>query len=276
VAVRRSSSPRARTAVLAFPGGRGAVRLSSILPSARALAAAVLLAGIGGGAYAAARATWLFEIEAVEVRGASPTTAREVRAALAPLLGQSLLGLDGGALVDRVEAIPEVAGADYDRAFPHTLVVAVREEVPAAVLRSGARAWLVAASGRVLRLLAADEPASLPRVWVSKREAVAPGRPVRDHVAAGAVAAVAHIPDGFPARVRDVRTRPDELTFKLASGLELRLGDASEVELKLVIAGRILRALAAPADGGPAYLDVSVVERPVAGTSLNSKVEVEG
>jgi cell division protein FtsQ len=276
VAVRRSSSPRARTAVLPFPGGRGGLRLWSFLPSTRALAAAVLLAGVGVGAYAAARATWVFEIRAVEVRGASPATAQEVRAALAPLLGDSLLSLDGGALVERAEALPEIAEARYDRAFPHTLVVAVREEVPAAVLRRGARAWLVAASGRVLRPLAGKEAASLPRVWVAKQVAVAPGRPVADRVAAAAVAAVAHIPDGFPARVRDVRTGPDELTFKLASGLELRLGDGSEIELKLAIAGRILPALATPSDGGPAYLDVSVVERPVARQSLNSKVEVEG
>lgn len=276
MAVRRSSPPRARSAVAAFPAGRGGSRVWAFVPSARALAAAVVLAAAGVGAYAAARATWVFEIRAVEVHGASSATARDVRSALAPLLGSSLLGLDGGALVERAEALPAVAEARYDRAFPHTLVVVVSEEVPAAVLRRGARAWLVAASGRVLRTLPAGRPAPLPRVWVSKRVAVAPGRPVANRVAAGAVAAVAHLPPGFPARVRDVRTGAEELTFKLASGLELRLGDGGEVALKLAIAARILPTLAAPSAGGPTYLDVSVVERPVAGQSLNSQVEVEG
>ena len=55
----------------------------------------------------------------------------------------------------------------------------------------------------------------------------------------------------------------------LASGFELRLGDAGDVRLKLAIARRIFRA----AGVGPTsvgYLDVSVPERPV--LNLNSQV----
>jgi cell division protein FtsQ len=233
--------------------------------------AAALLAGAGGGAYAAARATPLFDVRAIEVRGASPASARAVRAAVAPLIGRSLLGLDGAELVRRVEAIPEVAKVRYDRAFPRTLVVTVRQERPAAVLRRGPQAWLVAASGRVLRQLPRRHAAPFPRVWIPKRVAVAAGRAVPERRAARAVAAVAQLDAGFPARVRDVRTGRDELTFRLVSGLEVRLGDDSELALKLAIAGRILPSLAGPDGGGPSYLDVSVVERPVAGG--NSQLE---
>jgi hypothetical protein len=59
------------------------------------------------------------------------------------------------------------------------------------------------------------------------------------------------------------------LTFLLASGLELRLGDLQAVRLKLAVASRILPGLLAR--GGYAYLDVSVPERPVAG--LNPQPE---
>jgi cell division protein FtsQ len=246
-------------------------RVVAVVPPARTLLAAAVLSGAGVGAYAAARATPVFDVRAVEVRGASPTASRHVRAALAPLVGRSLLGLDGGALLQQVEAIPEVAEASYDRAFPHTLVVTVREERPAAVLRRGPHAWLVAASGRVLRKLPRARAASLARVWIPKRVAVTAGRPVRDRLAARAISAVAQVDARFPTRVRDVRTGGDELTFKLASALELRLGDDRELALKLAIASRILPTLVAPAEGGPIYLDVSVVERPVAGG--NSQVE---
>lgn len=246
-------------------------RVAALVPPARTLLAAAILAGAGVGAYAAARATPVFDVSVVEVHGASTATARDVRGALAPLVGRSLLGLDGRELVRRVEAIPEVASARYDRAFPHTLVVTVRQERPAAVLRRGPHAWLVAASGRVLRRLPRARTASLPRVWIPKPTAVAAGRPVQNLLAARAIAAVAQLDAGFPARVRDVRTGAQELTFKLASGLELRLGDDSELPLKLSIASRILPKLVAPDEGGPTYLDVSVVERPVSGG--NSQVE---
>jgi len=68
-----------------------------------------------------------------------------------------------------------------------------------------------------------------------------------------------------------VRARERDLTFLLASGLELRLGDLRAVPLKLTIASRVLPSLLA--QGGYVYLDVSVPERPVAGTSLDSQPE---
>jgi cell division protein FtsQ len=266
VAVRRSSLPRPRPAVVPFPGGGRTVRrVAALLPRGRTLLAAAMLVCAGAGAYAAARATSVFDVRTIEVRGASPSTAGEVRDALEPLVAESLLALDGEDLVRRAESIPVVAEAGYDRAFPHTLVVTIREERPAAVLRRGSQAWLVAASGRVLRQVTLAKSAFFPRIWVKKRIPLAAGEAVADRLAARAVAAVARVAKGFPSRVRDVRTGPEELTFRLASGLELRLGDDRELALKLAIAGRILPTLAAAPAGGPEYLDVSVVERPVAG-----------
>jgi hypothetical protein len=52
------------------------------------------------------------------------------------------------------------------------------------------------------------------------------------------------------------------LLFRLRSGLEIRLGRPADVRLKLAIARRALRGL----PSGTTYLDVSVPERPVAGT----------
>jgi cell division septal protein FtsQ len=258
--------------VVPFPdaGGSGR-RIVALVPGARTLLAAAALVVLGIGAYATARATSLFDVHAVEVRGASPATARDVSNALEHLVGRSLLGLDGSELLRRVEAIPEVAAARYDRAFPHTLVVTVLQERPAAVLRRGPQVWLVAESGRVLRRLPRGGSARFPRVWIPQQVAVAAGRPVPQAFAARAVAAVAQVGSGFPGRVRDVRIGRDELTFRLASGLELRLGDDRELALKLAIARRIIPQLASPSDGGAAYLDVSVVERPVA--AGNSQVE---
>ena len=69
-----------------------------------------------------------------------------------------------------------------------------------------------------------------------------------------------------------VRVREHDLTFLLASGLELRLGELRAVRLKLAIATRILPRILA--SGGYAYLDVSVPERPVAGT--NPQVSTAG
>jgi hypothetical protein len=72
----------------------------------------------------------------------------------------------------------------------------------------------------------------------------------------------------LPTGVRTVRAGK-ELTLTLASGLEVRLGDTTDMRLKLAIARRILRQTGAATVGG-GYLDVSVPERPV--LSSNSQV----
>jgi hypothetical protein len=53
-----------------------------------------------------------------------------------------------------------------------------------------------------------------------------------------------------------------ELTLVLGSGLEVRLGDHGDLQLKLAIARRILHATTTVVSAGD-YLDVSVPERPV-------------
>jgi hypothetical protein len=65
----------------------------------------------------------------------------------------------------------------------------------------------------------------------------------------------------FPAHIATATVVHGELTFRLRSGLELRLGRPTDVRLKLAIVRRALIRL----PSGTAYLDVSLPGRPVAG-----------
>src|SRR5207248_8755449 len=56
--------------------------LDRLLPSGRSLAVAAMLVAASGGIYAIARETTMFALRAVEVEGASPAVAHEIRAAL--------------------------------------------------------------------------------------------------------------------------------------------------------------------------------------------------
>ncbi len=68
-----------------------------------------------------------------------------------------------------------------------------------------------------------------------------------------------------------MRATTAELTLRLRSGLEVRLGDASDADLKLAVAARVIPLL----EEGTRALDVSVPERPVSSQTLDSQVEVE-
>jgi cell division protein FtsQ len=250
-------------------GGR--LELSRIAPSGRSLLTGILILLTALGLYAAARTTSAFAVERIAVAGTSADVAEQVRRAVAPARGESLLGLDLADLRRRAETVPMVATATFDRNFPHALEILVVPEVPVAVLRQGSSSWLVAAGGRVVAELARGERAALPRIWLQADVDLRVGERVGDvHLrAVEAVAPLAGRP--LPRGITSVVATEGQLTLVLTSGLELRLGDSSDLAVKLEVARRVLPHLA----GESGYLDVSVPERPVAGATLNSQVEVE-
>jgi cell division septal protein FtsQ len=264
-------APVARLAdavVLRFPRLRARPgEVVQLLPSWRTLAIAFggLLATAL--AYAVARESALFSVQTVQVRGASPAVTRQVETALRPFEGESLLRLDLDVVQSRLVALPTVHQASLDRAFPHTLRVSVAAERPVAVLRRGSEAWLVSARGRVLRPLPRPRLSRLPRVWVPLTVAAEMGDLLTDSPTLRAVRALAAVSAGsaLGARVEHARANDRELTLVLAAGTELRLANESELELKLAVARQVLRALQPTANGWPAYVDLTVPGRPVAG-----------
>jgi cell division protein FtsQ len=242
------------------------------LPSRRSVAAGVALFVVAAGAYAGARETSVFAVRAIEIRGASPPVTRQVRAALRPELGTSLLRIDGDVLDRRLAAVADVESIRFDRAFPHTLRIVVRPERPVALLRQGASAWVVSARGRVLTKIAHPGLSSLPRVWIDRKASVQVGGTVSEDGGGRAVHALVPLREvRLPGRVATVRAGVDEVTLVLRSGAEVRLGDTGDLRLKLAIAQRILRA-EPTSMAAPAYLDVSVPERPV----VSSNTQVAG
>jgi cell division protein FtsQ len=211
-------------------------------------------------AYVGARESSVFAVQRIEVSGGSPAIQAEVQRALAPVLGTSLLAIDGASVQRRVDALPAVLATTYDRSFPHTLRVIVVPEKGVAVLRKGKESWLVSARGRVVASVPPRSDPALPRIWVPTATDVASGDFLdSDH--GGTAARALALTGRFPARIALASFGHGNLVFRLRSGLELRLGDPTDVRLKLAIARRALHALPA----GATYLDVSVPRRPVAG-----------
>lgn len=261
--------------VLRVPRRRGSRRqLTQLLPSWRLLAIAfgTVLAVAGG--YVAARQSALFAVQTVEIRGAPPVVSAQVRDALRPLEGESLLRVDLDTVANRLAAIPSVREATFDRAFPHTLRVSVVAERPVAVLRRGPEAWLVSARGRVIRRLPRPRLSSLPRVWVPTTVTATAGEMLADAPTLRSVRALAVESGevGLPARVESARATDDELTLILAAGTHLELADERELPLKLAVARQVLLALEPNVDGWPAYVDLTVPGRPVVGYASSQVV----
>ena len=223
---RARSRPRSRAASAVVPLSRSRVgdrlELARIAPSGRSLLIGFLILLTAVGLYAAARTTSAFAVETIAVEGASPEVAAEVRKALSPAVGESLLGIDLASLASRAESVPMVAGASFDRGFPHTLRIAVVPEVPVAVLRQGSSSWLAAAGGRVVAELDRGVRPGLPRIWLKRDvdirvgervaglqlRAVATVAPLRMKPLPVAVASVVATPRRVDARAPDRSRAP--------------------------------------------------------------------
>jgi cell division septal protein FtsQ len=234
-----------------------------LAPPGRLLAAAGAAVAVAGGLYAIARETSMFAVTRLEVHGAPPNVARQVEGVLGRFRGRSLVSLDGSGVVDAAEALPSVVSATYDRAFPHTLVVRVVPERPVAVLRSGASSWLISARGRVVAAVERGASRALPRIWLPPAARVEVGAFLDDDAGAAARALRAFVAVGFARRALWARIQDGQLTVALRSGVALRFGAPSDLALKIAVVRAILPTLHVSGGG---YLDVSVPERPVAGT----------
>jgi len=257
-----SSRRRTSTRAAAAPAGRGALNLAHLAPSGGSLLVGLALVVLAVGGYLVARETSIFAVQRIEVTGGSPAVQAQVRTALHDELGKSLLAVDGTALTRRLDSIAAVHAFGYDRSFPHTLHILLRLERPVLVVRQGRNAFLVSATGRVLRTLPHPRLSALPRLWVTKDVQVAVGRTLPAEQGAAAAALAPLRGASLPGGVKGVQAGDHALTLTLGGGLELRLGDAGDLRLKLAIARRILRMTGAATAGG-GYLDVSVPERPV-------------
>ncbi len=270
-----AAGKRGTARAVALPARRGARGSRALVPSLRSIGVAVGTLALAAGAYAAALETSVFAVRTISIAGGSPRVQAEVRRALGPELGESLLRVDGAAVDRQVAAIPDVISVRFDRSFPHTLRVRVKAERAVLLLRQATRSWVVSARGRVMRSIANPRRSKLPRLWIPKTTDVTLGATLARNNGALAAGALAPLSSGvFPGGVRSVLSTPKELTLVLRSGPQIRLGDIGDLRLKLAIARRIMKLAGASATTAR-YIDVSVPERPVLG-SLNPQAVSTG
>jgi cell division protein FtsQ len=253
---------RAGSVVVPFPRGAAGDRLDLVrlVPSGRSLLLGFALVISVLAAYWGAKASSVFAVERLQVKGAPPAVARDVELAAKDVMGTSLLSIDAEMLEGTLRALPSVAGVSVDRAFPNTLVVRVAAERPVAVVRRGHTAWLVTGAGKIIREIETGTERGFPRLWLTRGTTVRIGGslPANLTMATRALAAARAV--RLPRRVKGVRLEGGQLTLVLWRGPDIRLGEAADVLLKLTVAARIFPLVGE----GAAYLDVSVPERPVA------------
>ena len=256
---------RAASVVVPFPRGAAGDRLdlARFVPSGRSLLLAFAVLGGAIAVYWGAYASSVFAVDRVQVLGAPPEIVREVEFATKGVIGTSLVAVDADDIEGKLRALPSVAGVSVDRAFPHTVVVRIAPERGVAVARRGHSSWLVTGSGKVIREIETGTERIYPRLWLARGVAVRVGGTLPASFVPATRALSAVLEAKLPRRVKAIRATGEEFTLVLRRGPEIRLGEATDVGLKVAVAEAVFRLV----DDDAAYIDVSVPERPVAGSS---------
>jgi len=204
----------------------------------------------------------------VAVTGATPKVDALVRTAVADdVTGKSLLKVDASSLAAQIEAIPDVKSASVDRAFPHTVAVSIVMERPAALVRAGKASYVVSVDGRVLRVVKKAGP-RMPRLVLPPTSQPVPGHTVDSAEMRSALHVLAVAPHRFPAsiaKLKKVVASPGGVVAVFGHGLQVRLGTAGSLDLKLHVAARVLVRMGDSIRRSVAYVDVSAPARPAIG-----------
>lgn len=199
----------------------------------------------------------LLDVDHVTVRGIDRVTAAQVEDAGGIRRGDAMAWLDTGRAVRGIEALPFVERATVTRAWPDTVRITVAERRPVAWLDGPGGKVVVDGTGRVLESVASP-PQGMPQLAGTKL-VPAPGATVAPVTGARVAAGLSGLVAGG---TQSVTVTDAGVTLQLVSGPEIRLGDATQVGVKLRAA---LAVLGASEGIEVHYVDVSVPTNPVAG-----------
>jgi len=205
--------------------------------------ALVIAAGSAGVVWA--RSSDAFQIESLVLSPGRHVTETQLRQAAGSAIGSNLLRVDTDAVKLKVAAIPYVRSVQVYRRYPHALEIEFEEYEPAAVVQAGdGRRWLVAEGGRVLEAAKGRVAGNLTLIvpggksWPQAGGVLAP-----QIVGALSVAAAVHDPQIWPASHPVKRLDVDdfgEVVLILGSGAQVRIGEPTRLEQKLMVAASII------------------------------------
>ncbi len=226
------------------------------------LLAVLVVAIIGGGVFWLSQ-SGLLAIEVIEVEGNSAVPSETVLDIAGPLLmGEGLIMPPLDRAADALEQEPLVADVSFERRFPHTIVIRVREHHPAAYLAGpGGALYLVSSDGTVLMPVdAADQ--TLPVISTAEPcDAIEQGEPPGCGDAVDGVRFVVDIPVNFVYGFSRVDVDGGLITAVTGNGVSVNFGDLDQYDLKFEVLRQMLAR--ASMSGVKMTIDVSVPERPV-------------
>lgn len=227
----------------------------------------ILRSGLALVAVAVAWVAWvalansgLFMIERVTVEGAQELSADEVIAVANIEDGETLLGIDKRAIVERLEGLPWIETADVVRKYPSTAIVRIEERERYVMLDLGDTLWVLDRHGRALGQAMPATETPVPFVRDVSGFVPVAGEVVSADEVRNAIDVYAGITPELRGKVQTISSpSPGETSLITDSAVEIMLGRAEQLSEKSTLALKIM----AEQGDSVVFIDVRSLERPV-------------
>lgn len=233
-------------------------KLTTRLPqtaAGRIIVAVAAIALFTGATWATSRSP-LLDVDHIQVTGGTVVTPDQAAVGAGLRRREPMLSVDTARAARRLEALPWVASAVVERAFPNTVRIRLTERSATAVAARPAGGWVLLDPGGRVLAEPADRPAGLPEVI----GAGAPPAPAATLVnATPALDVLAALPDALRRQVTDATLDGDSVTLH-AGGREIRIGPPTQLAAKVAALGVLLGRVG---NRSVAAIDVRVPQAPV-------------
>ena len=193
----------------------------------------------------------LLAVGMVQVDGAGPLTAVQVREVAGIVDGTPLLRVDVDAAEARIARLPRVASVEVTRGWPRSVVITVAERVPVAVVERDGRRLLVDAEGVAVDTISGDPPPDVVPLTV-------PDGDLEDPATSAGLGAISSLPRAVLPRVTGAEaTSGEDVRLTLDDGTTIRWGSADEGRRKASALSALLDQIAAGTLEPAETIDVS-------------------
>lgn len=204
----------------------------------------------------------LFHVNNVQVNGVSHLTSQEITSIAAVSDDSTLLRLDAGGIIARLEDNAWVQNAAIHRVFPDTIVIDITERAPGAVAYiSDKSTWVISTDGTWLSAATNEDQETAMKIVDISSSMPAPisGTACTDGGVLNALSILKAISDDLRSRIVSISAESSiKTSLNLKDGVTVAFGDSSDVEIKEAA----INSLLSQYEGKIAYINVRVPTRP--------------
>jgi len=176
-----------------------------------------------------------FAVQKVIVQGLKLSPESEILKLASGVQGQNLFLFDQEALNHKITLHPLVQSVKFQRKLPHTLVIIVTERTPVALVVVPKGVLEVDTQGTFLRRLESWPTTDHPVITgINVKDTVGPGQNLADPSLTAALSLLGQAQPELQSQIGELHVdNTQQMTMYLRSGVEVRLGQASDWKPKL-------------------------------------------